>query len=150
MTTQLPGNSHLFGLGLQEEIRLLTYHRFRPLHPITTKVKVRLVIKIYGGHCIASWSGGIPRYISTTSIVSHHSDFYAQQSIMSTTAISIFNHQSIISITTIDNFDHQLKTSTVAIDFWITSREVIPLLTDMASHKNEFECNVHHGFVVWS
>ena len=52
---------------------------------------------------------------------------------MSAIAIDIFNNQSIISITAVDIFDHQLKTSTIAIDFCITSRELIPLLTDMAS-----------------
>ena len=57
-----------------------------------------------------------------------------QQSIISTIAIDSLNNQSIISITAIDIFNHQSINSTVAIDFSITSRDLIPLLTDMASH----------------
>ena len=56
-------------------------------------------------------------------------------SIISITAIGVFDHQSIISITAIDIFDHQSVNSTIAIDFWISSRELIPFLTDRASHK---------------
>ena len=62
-------------------------------------------------------------------------DIFNHQSILSTIAINIFNHQSIISITAINIFYHQSKNSTIAIDFWITSSEIIPLLTDMASHR---------------
>ena len=58
-----------------------------------------------------------------------------QQSIISTIVVNIFNHQSIIiSITEINIFDHQSTNSAIAINFWITSCELIPLLTDMASH----------------
>ena len=62
-----------------------------------------------------------------------------QQSIISTIAIDNLNHQSIISITVIDIFNHQSINSTIAIDFCITSRELIPLLTDMASHRPGFD-----------
>ena len=53
--------------------------------------------------------------------------------LMPVTAVSI----QIISITAIDIFDHQSTNSTSAIDFWrITSRELIPHLSDMASHTS--------------
>ena len=61
--------------------------------------------------------------------------FLNQQSIISTIAIDNLNHQSIISITAIDIFNHRSINLTIAIDFLIISRELIPLLTDMASHK---------------
>ena len=49
---------------------------------------------------------------------------------------SIFHQQYlIISITAIDIFDRQSINWSIAIDFWITSRKLILLLTDMASHK---------------
>ena len=58
-----------------------------------------------------------------------------QQSIISIIAIDNLNHQSIISITVIDILNHRSINLTIAIDFLIISRELIPLLTDMASHK---------------
>ena len=67
-----------------------------------------------------------------------------QQSIISTIAIDNLNHQSIISmITAIDIFNHQSINSTIAIDFLITSCELIPLLTDMASHKRLWKHVIH-------
>ena len=57
-----------------------------------------------------------------------------QQSIISNIARGTFKHKSIISITAIDIFDHQSINSTITIDFLITSRELMPLLTDMASY----------------
>ena len=52
-----------------------------------------------------------------------------------TIATIILNQQSIISTMAIDNLNHQSINSTIAIDFLIISRELIPLLTDMVSHK---------------
>ena len=60
--------------------------------------------------------------------------YASQQLIIATIPMDIFNNQSIISITAIDIFDHRSINSTMAIDFVISSRELIPLLTDMASH----------------
>lgn len=87
-----------------------------------------------------------PIFFSTIAIVSLDifNRFFDQSDHFFQSAIDNFNHsdrhpqyyQSIISITAIAIFDHQSINSTIAINFWITSRELILLSTDMASHKH--------------
>ena len=87
-----------------------------------------------------------PIFFSTIAIVSLDifNRFFDQSDHFFQSAIDNFIHsdrhpqyyQSIISITAIAIFDHQSINSTIAINFWITSRELILLSTDMASHKH--------------
>ena len=98
----------------------------------------------HSGSSISGWSFSdtcVPIFFSTIAIISLDIQWTKatiilnQQSIISTIVVNIFNHQSIIiAITEINIFDHQSTNSAIAINFWITSSALIPLLTDMASH----------------
>ena len=87
----------------------------------------------HSGRCSGLSISG--RSFPDSNIFFDHSNRQSWCSIAFLTIAIILNQQSIISTIAIDNFSHQLITSCIAIDFLITSREVIPLWTDMASHR---------------